>query len=78
MKIETIEYAGITFLNLSTVPNKMYKEIEKMQYDDFLTINNDFFVKVYDYKFGNVGPRAGCALVKDQDVEKYYHYDGTL
>ena len=78
MEIRTIKTAGITFVNINCLSESRIRQINKIPYNHSLHTIDGIFTKVYDFKFKNISSRAGWAMVKIEDVKKYYDFDGYV
>ena len=78
MKIEKILIAGITFININSLPKSEIRFIRKLPYNHSTLIGDSFFTKVYDDKFKGNSTRAGWAMVDIDDVKKYYEIEGFI
>jgi hypothetical protein len=78
MKIEKIQIAGITFININSLPKSEIRFIRKMPYNHSTFIGDSYFTKVYDDKFKGNSSRAGYAMVEMDKVKKYYEIEGFI
>ena len=78
MNIRTLKTAGITFVDINCLSESRFRQINKMPYNHSLQTLDGIFTKVYDSKFKYVSSRAGWAMVKIEDVKKYYDFDGYV
>jgi len=78
MNIETLEVAGITFIDLRSLSEIELILIEKRPFNYFLNTNKGNFKKLTDGKFKPESTRVGWVLVKYEDCHKYNKFNGTL
>ena len=78
MNIETLEVAGITFIDLRSLSESKSRLLEKRRFNYLLNTNKGNFIKLTDWKFKAVSTRVGWVMVKYEDRYKYNKFDGTL